>query len=396
MKKIVLSLSICFLFLLSSFAQKASITKAYNLFFDKDFVKAKEAIDLCILDEKLAAKAQTWLYKANIYFYLSNQEYDAKRENNAYQALFPSAAEEAFDAFVKAKEMNKNVEAYDMLLPNEGIPKLYALLLVYGVDELINGKYEVAKRVLQKAVTSYEWVTPPQFSLNGELYYYYAYTLEMLSDADSAAKYYNKAILDGSNNVNVYLRLIENYKKEKNNTKIKEILEAGKKSLPGNPALFVTEIDYYYFIGEKKNAHALMKNIPSAVFENADLLVNVANFYILDTNYTKAYELLNQANQMMPNNFVIFYNLGVCAYYLSEENFKKGNDFDVKGDKTNAIMYKTKSENFLLEAQNYFERVHQTEPQDINVMFTLRSIYARLQSPKHDEMDKKIKAIEDK
>lgn len=137
-----------------------------------------------------------------------------------------------------------------------------------------------------------------------------------------------------------------------------------------------------------------MENIPASVFEDADLLVNISNFYILDTNYLKAYDLLTKANQKTPNNFVIFYNLGVCAYYLSEENFKMGNDLDVKGDKTNAMIFKTKSENYLLEAQKYFERVHQTEPQDINVMYTLRSIYARLQSPKYEEMEAKIKAAE--
>ena len=134
MKKIILLFLACLVFGFSSFAQKPSLTKAYNLFFDKDFVKAKEAIDLCINDEKMAQRAQTWLYKANIYFYLANQEYDEKRENNAYHALFPDAAEHAFDAFVKAKELNKNVEAYDMLSPNDGLAKLYALLLVYGVD----------------------------------------------------------------------------------------------------------------------------------------------------------------------------------------------------------------------------------------------------------------------
>jgi hypothetical protein len=83
--------------------------------------------------------------------------------------------------------------------------------------------------------------------------------------------------------------------------------------------------------------------------------------------------------------------LGVSAYYLAEENFQIANDLEIKGDKSNAMIYKTKSENYLLEAQNYFERVHQTEPQDINVMYTLRSIYARLQSPKYDEMETKIK-----
>ena len=393
MKKIALFLFTCFVCVSALFAQKASITKAYNLFFDKDFVKAKDAIDLCIADEKMSQKAQTWLYKANIYFYLANQEYEAKRENNVYQLMFPDAAEEAFDAFVKAKAMNKNVEAFDMMSPNEGMPKLYALLLVSGVDELIGEKYEIAKRILEKATTSYEMVAPPQFPLNGELYYYYAFALEMLNETENATTYYNKAIVDGSTNGNVYLRLIENYKKEKNETKIKEILEAGKQKLPNNPALFVAEIDYNFFIGNKDVAHKLMENIPSSVFENSDLLVNISNFYILDTNYLKAYDLLKKANQMMPNNFVIFYNLGVCAYYLSEENFKLANELDIRGDKSAAMIHKTKSDNFLLEAQNYFEQVHQTEPQDINVMYTLRSIYARLQSPKYDEMEGKIKAV---
>jgi tetratricopeptide (TPR) repeat protein len=218
----------------------------------------------------------------------------------------------------------------------------------------------------------------------------------MLNNQDNAAIYYNKAIKDGSNNMNVYVRLIENYKKDKNQAKIKEILDAGKKSLPGNPALYVAEIDYNYFVDQKAIAHQLMENIPATVFENADLLVNVANFHILDTNYTKAHELLTKANRMTPNNFVIFYNLGVCAYYLSEENFQLANDLEVKGDKSNAMIYKTKSENYLIEAQNCFERVHQSEPQDINVMYTLRSIYARLQSPKYDEMEAKIKMINDK
>lgn len=394
MKKIVLFLFVCFVFSFSLFAQKASLTKAYNMFFDKDFVKAKEAIDLCTQDEKLSQKAQTWLYKANIYFSLSNQEYDAKRENEHYKPLYPDAAEEAFDAFIKAKAMNKNVEGYEMLSPNEGIPKLYALLLVHGVDILIAGNYVEAKRILEKAITSYEFVSPPQFSLNGELYYYYAYTLEMLNETEQAANYYNKALFDGSKNVNVYLRLIENYKKDKNYAIIKDILENGKKSLPNNPALYVAEIDYNYYKGEKNIAHKLMENIPSSVFENGDLLVNVANFYILDTNYTKAYELLKKANQITPDHFVIFYNLGVCAYYLSEDNFQKGNNLEVKGDKSNAMIYKTKAENLLIEARDLFERVHQIDPQDINVMYTLRSIYARLQSPKYEEMEKKIKAVE--
>jgi tetratricopeptide (TPR) repeat protein len=394
MKKIILSLLIYLFFSFSNFAQKANPNKAYNHFFDKEFVKAKEAIDLCMQDEKLAQKAQTWLYKANIYFHLANQEYEAKRRDTDYKALFPDAAEQAFDAFGIAKEMNKNVEAFEMMPPNDGIMKMGILLFVNGVDELIAENYEAAKRILEKAVVSYEFVNPTPIPLNGELYYYYAYTLEMLNDIENAAKYYNKAIMDGSDNMNVYLRLIENYKKENNQVKIKEIIDVGKRLLPNKPELYVVEIDYNYFIRDKEAAHQLLENIPASVFKNPDLLVSVANFYILDTNYTRAYDILSRADQMMPNNFVIYYNLGVCMYYLAEENYQKANVLEVKGDKANAMVYKSKSENFLLEAEKYFEYVHNIEPHDINIMQTLRSIYARLESPKYDEMDAKLKTIE--
>ena len=90
----------------SLFAQKPSLTKAYNCFYDKDFDKAKEQIDLCTADEKLAAKAQTWLYKGNIEFLLANREYSEKQKNESYQIRYPNAPEEAFDAFEKALSIN--------------------------------------------------------------------------------------------------------------------------------------------------------------------------------------------------------------------------------------------------------------------------------------------------
>ena len=63
-------------------AQKASLNNAYNHFYEKDYVKAKEAIDLCVQNEKLSAKAQTWLYKGNIYFYLAALEADVQTQKS--------------------------------------------------------------------------------------------------------------------------------------------------------------------------------------------------------------------------------------------------------------------------------------------------------------------------
>ncbi|MEG1555334.1 MAG: hypothetical protein RR356_01240 [Bacteroidales bacterium] len=43
------------------FAQKPSLTKAYNFYYEKDFEKAKEAIDLCIVDDKLIRVISTFI-----------------------------------------------------------------------------------------------------------------------------------------------------------------------------------------------------------------------------------------------------------------------------------------------------------------------------------------------
>ena len=95
------------LVVVSLFAQKPSLTKAYNYFYDKDYDKAKEQIDLCAADEKLSAKAQTWLYKGNIEMLLANREYSEKQKDEKYQIRYPDAPVEAFDAFEKAISAGK-------------------------------------------------------------------------------------------------------------------------------------------------------------------------------------------------------------------------------------------------------------------------------------------------
>ena len=169
-------------------AQKPSLTKAYNAFYDKDYDKAKVQIDLCTADEKLSAKAQTWLYKGNIEFLLANREYSEKQKNEAYQIRYPDAPVQAFDAFEKALSINPKVEALDMMNASDALKQLYPYLLVCGVDQLIAKDFAGAKKTLAKGIQSYEMDTP-QYPMNGDLYYYYAYTLESLGEKDDILKY---------------------------------------------------------------------------------------------------------------------------------------------------------------------------------------------------------------
>ncbi|MCQ2286368.1 MAG: hypothetical protein MJZ76_05800 [Bacteroidales bacterium] len=391
MKKLVL-LSFVVLHSLTVFCQKASPYKAYNYYYEKNFAKALEQIDLCLQDEKLATKANTWLYKANICFQLAYQEYSKRQENNSYSVLFPSSPEDAYDAFAQAKSLNKNVSASEMLAPDEGMPKLTSLLLIQGVDLLIAQNFEAGKRVLKKSIDSYEMQTP-EFPLNGEPYYYYAYALEMLKLPADAVVYYEKSIADNSKEINAYLRLIESYKSDNKKDKVLEIIEKGKKALPDNVDMRIAEADYYNWIGDKQKSQSIIEGVSASSLTSTNSMVNVANMYIADSNYVEAEKLLQRAYRSSEPNFAIDYNLGVCYYYQSQSKFAEANAYSVKGNKEQAAKIKSESDQYLSQAEKYFEEALKLEANDESVLTILKSIYALKQSPKYDEIVKKLESL---
>lgn len=393
MKKLIL-FSGLFLVLLGANAQKPSLSKAYNFYYDKDYVKAKEQIDLCAQDEKLSAKAQTWLYMGNIYYFLANEEYGAKQKNDQYTIVYPDAPVNAYDAFLKAQEINANAEAMDMFSAKEALRQLYPLLLVRGVDQLIANDLSGAKSTLEKGIASYE-MDKPQYPMNGDLYYYYAYTLEAMGQKENLKDIYQKSIDDGSNNTYVYVRLMENYKEEGDSDMAKKVLDQAKSRIGDNVSVSLAEIDYYYWKGDSAKARMILGAIPVNKIVNADELVNMSNFLIKEKKYEDAADLLERANAISPNDFVVLYNLGVCNYSLSEELFNKYNQLSISdpGNKE-AAQYKNQSDDKMMRSARYFESAREIEPKDINLLNTLRAIYARQQSPQYDEIDAIIKSIE--
>lgn len=373
-----------------SFAQKVSPTRAYNLYYDGDFVKAKECIDACITDEKFSTKASTWLYKANIEYKIASSEYSEKQKNEAYVIAHPTAPQEAYKAFKKAQELNKNVEATDMMAPYEALPRLYPLVFIEGVNKLIENDFKSSNEILALAVESYE-MQKPEYPLKGELYYYYAYSFEMLQNADLAQKYYQKAIDDGSDNINVYVRLIESYKKQDRKSDVIGLISKAKEKSPNDANLLVAEADYYFWTGDKKKGREMLDRLPASVFQIPEATVNAANLYIKDEDYEKAESLLVKAYDRAPDNYVAVYNLGVCCDQIGNAKYLAANKLDIDGNRSGAKALKEEADAYLNRAAAYFEKALAQQSNDITLMRKLKEIYLRLlQNEKAAEMEKRI------
>ena len=373
-----------------SFAQKVSPSRAYNLYYDKDFVKAKECIDACINDEKFGSKASTWLYKANIEYQIASMEYSAKQQDENAVIAHPTAPQEAYKAFKKAQELNKNIEATDMMAPYEALPRLYPLIFIEGVNELIANNFKSANDILALAAESYE-MQKPEYPLKGELYYYYAYSFEMLNDADNAQKYYQKAIDDGSDNINVYVRLIESHKKQDQKSEVLNLIEKAKKMASDDANILIAEADYYYWTGDQKKGRELLDRLPASVYQVPEAVVNAANLYIKDEDYEKAEGLLKKAYDRTPDNYVVVYNLGVCCDQIGNAKYMAANKLDIDGNRAGAKELKEEADGYLNRAASYFEKALAQQPDDLTLMRKLKEIYLRLlQEEKASAMDKKI------
>lgn len=395
MKRFLLSIALLTCFLLG-FAQKNTPVRAYNLYYEQENAKAKECIDECIKDEKFAAKASTWLYKANIEYRLATEEYSARQKNPQYKYQFPTAAKESFLAFKKAAELNKNVEATEMFSPGEALPILYPVLFIEGVDEMTAKNYEGARDILALAVESYEMQTP-QYPLKGELYYYYAYVFTMLDDTQNAQKYYQKAINDGSENVNVYIGMIDGYKKDGKKKELSELINKGLQRDPNNAALRVAEADYYYWIGDVETGRNKLRNLPASVAKSSESAISAANLYIKDSMYTEAESLLKRAYSFAPDNYTIAHNLGVCCSNIGEYKFLEAESIKLHGDKNVYAALIAESKDYLTRSAEYFEAALKGNPGELTVLKRLRQIYLRLEKPdKASEIEGRINQIENK
>ena len=119
MKKYIL-LTVNILILTALFAQKPSLTKAYNFFYDKDYDKAKVQIDLCTADEKLSTKAQTWLYKGNIVNAGVSSPYSLYDEEVATFEADEVFDQKDADGFINLYGLSSKV--YAMMRRKNGLP----------------------------------------------------------------------------------------------------------------------------------------------------------------------------------------------------------------------------------------------------------------------------------
>lgn len=351
---------------LLTWAQKPTLNKAWNFFYEKNFAKAKEMIDLCAKDDKLKNKASTFLYQGNICLFLSQAEMQKMQKNNTYKTPYSDAPNEAYLAFKKTLELNPKVSATGMLSASDGLSELSVFLLIRGSELIENQNYDTAFITLQRAEECFKMADSTKNAYRGELYYYLGFSQEMLKNNEQAIHYYEIGLNYLPNTPEMSIRLLELYKINQNYDKIKTLLPILELKYKAVPYFYITKIEIL-LKEDKEKAMTMLQNPPLEVLRDIQSLANISNIYILEEDYEQAEKYLKQALELEPYNFDVNYNMCVCYLNIVRTYMLKVNQLLLtkkKEDEKKSLIIKTKAlDNFVL-AKQYYQKCKTIDPQN--------------------------------
>lgn len=379
MKKIALAF-IFSLALSPLMAQNSAVNKADRFTQSGDLDKAKENIDQAVEHDKTKEKPKTWYTRGLVY------EAIAMTEDPEYQDLAEEPLQTAFDAYKKAKEMEKEGGTY-YVFAEQQMENIWGVYLNEGANYYQEGNYEDALVAFEKAA---------QFKPEDTTAYLYGgISAQQAEQYDKALEnYYNLIELD-YDNMDIYSSIVylERAHNE-DNEKALDVLAKARERYPDNEDLMKEEINLLITLERSDEALDKLKDAIEADAENPDLHYNLAYLYDQTGDSEKAIEHYKKAVEYRPDYFEANFNVAVNYYNQAADILREANDMDLKTYQKEGKALEEKAGEKFEQALPYLETAHEQEPEDITVLQTLQTIYSQLKmNDKAEEASEKLSAL---
>jgi tetratricopeptide (TPR) repeat protein len=291
----------------SAFSQSC-LDDVWQCLKSKQVPKAKKFMESCMAENP--DNAAVWLMQANVNVQLYNYDQERKEKDPNATPRYPNALEDAYAAFVKALELDKNVE------PKTGM---------FGAregQELLAGPFEAKAKVaddqnkLQEALKYYGlaakcYELAQKKDNAAKMYLFTALVYSKMNDKENYEKMLEKCVATSpSASEGAYVELYYLYKDNNDTVKCGEILTKAEKIFgEKSPAqLYEPMMDYYAMTG---NEEKLMAIVDKAIATgNADMIPICATYLVNAKHYAKAEQILKDAIAAKPNDFTLLSKMG--------------------------------------------------------------------------------------
>ncbi|HAG16945.1 MAG TPA: hypothetical protein DCG69_10585 [Bacteroidales bacterium] len=362
MKKISILLALMFSISLISNAQTSKRNSAKLSLDAGDIAKAKEAIDLAIVNEKTKEDPKTWMYFGEIYAKIGSSKEEAVKN------LDVNALDKALAAYKKVAELDTNKVLFLELSTN-------ALQLANNF--YANGISCFEAQSFDKAIAEFDKAGLSNAVIDVvDTMTVYATALSASNGGinDVAKAKYTQLIEMGYNNPSIYSELANVYKIEENFEKAEEVLSAGRAKYPEDNRIIIAEINLLLGQGRFEQVINKLKKSIELEPDNASLYLALGDSYKEVKNTEEAIKYYEQALEKNPNYFLALYNLGVVYYSKAFDLNMAANELPYDETAKYKKMIEEANVSFL-QGLPYFERAYAIDAEDQDVLKALRQIY---------------------
>ena len=382
----------------SLFAQSSSrcATDVWMTLDNKQIPKAVKLADECVIQNPNSADA--WLMRANAYLQRHQEEEKNLEKNPKYIVKEPDAIIIANDCFIKAQEINPNIEPRTgMFGPNRG-RSLCALPLYNKATEILKvANYEKARDLLIASIRNFgiEKTSSTQLKYNMGIFYSTLSGVYLaLKDSANAKQTIINGVKTNTTYHNIYLDLCDIYKAEKDTANFFKTIQAAKKNVPDSMALdiYIYELEYYALTKNVDKMNATRDLIFEKYGKTVQTIILVVAYLTENQQLESANELLLQGLEMDPLNFKL--NSWMARRYYVE-GLKYEDEYaqaiaNKKYDLINSINAKKKEA--LEKAHEWAEKAYQINSDDMDNNIRLHSYKSILQKEIPEDLKRKVES----
>ena len=380
MKKILVTISLIALVFSIGIGQTNKRTSAYMYNKNKQYDKAKEAIDEAILHPKTENDAKTWMYRGIIYYNI------AMSEEDQVKALAPDAPEISYESLLKSKILDdkKQLEVETSLY----LIQLTNLFYQRGADGFQNSDYAAAIKNFTIAYKIAEadgrFDTIAAFNIGMSGVYSEDKTL-----AESTMPYLKKCIDVTFMDPRVYLFYARSEKQIGDTTAAFATLEKGRVLFPQELSLQLEQSQLYLETGQNEKLIGSLKEAIEADPTNENLYRVLGQTFENVGDKENAIVYYKKAIEINPDFGDAIFNLGAIYVNDASELYTEANNLPFEEQKKYDELKKQADDN-LYKALPYLERSLELNPTDQVVISALKEAYANL------KMNDKLKALMEK
>ncbi|PKP33480.1 MAG: hypothetical protein CVT99_00560 [Bacteroidetes bacterium HGW-Bacteroidetes-16] len=380
MKKILVTISLIALVFSIGIGQTNKRTSAYMYNKNKQYDKAREAIDEAILHPKTENDAKTWMYRGIIYYNI------AMSEEEQVKALAPDAPEISYESLLKSKILDdkKQLEVETSLY----LIQLTNLFYQRGADGFQNSDYAAAIKNFTIAYKIAEadgrFDTIAAFNIGMSGVYSEDKTL-----AESTMPYLKKCIDVNFMDPRVYLFYARSEKQIGDTTAAFATLEKGRILFPQELSLQLEQSQLYLETGQNEKLIGSLKEAIEADPTNENLYRVLGQTFEKVGDKENAIVYYKKAIEINPDFGDAIFNLGAIYVNDAAELYTEANNLPFEEQKKYDELKKQADDN-LYKALPYLERSLELNPTDQVVISALKEAYANL------KLNDKLKALMEK